>query len=169
MIEIPLSKRGKNRDKYVAIVDEEDKDLLDTNWSIFPAWNNGTIYAKCNVLVDGRYRTVKMHRIIMERMIAPLKLQKGEEVDHKDGNGLNNQRYNLRVTNRFGNSQNRRTPKNNSSGVKGVYKIPNGKYQTSIKANGVAVYIGTFSTIEEAQEAHQKKGEELHGEFFRKE
>jgi hypothetical protein len=87
-----------------------------------------------------------------------------EYVDHIDGNTLNNQRSNLRIVNRFQNGMNQGKHKNNTSGYKGVNS--NGfNYMARIRVNGERIYIGTYSTVEEAGRAYDNKAKELHGEF----
>lgn len=104
-----------------------------------------------------RHTTIRMHRLIMRA--GP-----GEQIDHKDGNGLNNQRANLRFATPAGNSVNRsgwaRT------GYKGVGDQC-GKFQAHIRHNDKKIHLGTFRTAEEAALAYNVKAVELFGEFAR--
>lgn len=81
-------------------------------------------------------------------------------VDHKNRNGLDNRRENLRATTKVGNALNMRVNKNKKSGLpKGIYKEGNG-YRACIQVNGLYKYLGHFNTILEAQtryEEEQKK------------
>lgn len=99
----------------VAIVDDDDFDSL----SAFEWWtnspNNGhKTYARARI--NGRH--VMMHQMLVS---AP----DGFEVDHRDGNGLNNQRGNLRIATREQNARNRRKMSQlthpTSSRFKGVF------------------------------------------------
>ena len=64
------------------------------------------------------------------------------------------------------NIRSRRIAKNNTSGVRGVYKSErSGKWCAQITFQGRTRYLGSFSTLEEAAEA-RKKGEQLFDEFL---
>ncbi len=152
MIEIPLSKRGKNRGKHVAIVDDEDKDLLSEYWRF-----SANKYAANRVLGY-------MHRVILGR-ILPQPLADGVKVDHINGNGLDNRRENLRVASHSQNLHNRGANKNNPTGLKGAYLRRDGKYFSSIMVNRKNIYLGSFDTKEEAHEAYCKAADELHKDF----
>lgn len=99
-----------------------------------------------------------------------LGLGKGDvgRVDHRDGNGLNNQRYNLRLATHSQNMQNRRVQKNNRSGFKGVtWNKDMKKWATKIKFEGKWVWLGAFESPEEGGRAYDLKAKELFGEFAR--
>jgi hypothetical protein len=94
-----------------------------------------------------------------------------DEVDHIDGDPLNNRIANLRLATRSQQSANsRRQSRGTITGVKGV--TPNGRsngYDARITLDGKTHYIGHFSTIEEAAEARRKAAIQLYGEFHRHE
>ena len=94
-------------------------------------------------------------------------------VDHIDGNGLNNQRSNLRIATRLQNLKNKVVQVGKiHSKYKGVCKQVC-KHGDKIYAYWTALitsdfkrhYLGTFKTEEEAALAYNKKAVELHGEF----
>jgi hypothetical protein len=90
------------------------------------------------------------------------------EVDHIDGDGLNNTRSNLRVVTKTQNMQNRRINKNNTSGHKGVaWDKESQKWMAYISSHGVRRNLGRFETPEQAAAAYLKGSLELHGEFGR--
>ena len=78
-------------------------------------------------------------------------------VDHVDGNGLYNLITNIRVSTHLDNSRNRAIPKNNKTGVLGVYKHSQiDKYVAQI-SNGVkTISLGCFDTVAEAAEEREK-------------
>lgn len=85
------------------------------------------------------------------------------EIDHINGNRSDNRIANLRVVDGKTNTQNRRTPmKRNKLGVLGVYKSTWGRFVSSVHFNGRQVYLGTYSTPEEAHAAYVKAKRELH-------
>ncbi len=93
---------------------------------------------------------------------------KGEEVDHIDGNGLNNQRSNLRIATRAQNAHNTRRPKTNTSGHKGVYWSKCAKsWCAMICSNGKRKYLGLFDNVDEAGKAYEMEARLNHGEFYR--
>ncbi len=147
MKSIPLS-RG-----LVAVVDDADfEELSRFKWSATSFRTSGP-YA---VRKDGS-RMVLMHR---ELLCAGL-------VDHIDGNGLNNQRANLRPASVGENAHNQRMRSTNTSGVKGVsFDKARGKWIGFVgrKEGG---FRRRFDTFEEAHAAVLNARSELHGEFRR--
>ena len=89
----------------------------------------------------------------------------GGEVDHLDGDALNNRWANLRVVTHHQNRMNNRAYRNNRLGVRGVFRHPNGRYRAYIHPNGRLVHLGYFATLEEAQEARRDAEKRYFGEF----
>lgn len=137
----------------VAIVDAEDYERL-SKYKWYGAKTRGNYYAYRN----RNNRTVSMHREIMGE-------PKGMCVDHKDGNGLNNRKSNLRICTVAQNIRNRRLV-GGSSRYKGVYfqKSIN-KWKADITFNGRRIYIGCFADEIDAAKAYDKNAKELFGEF----
>jgi hypothetical protein len=88
-----------------------------------------------------------------------------EQIDHIDGNRLNNRIANLREATTSQNHGNMARPTKNTSGYKGVRQRGK-RFSANIKTNGQMLYIGTFATAEEAHAAYCVKAKELFGEFF---
>lgn len=79
------------------------------------------------------------------------------EIDHIDGNPLNNRIDNLREVDHVTNGRNQRTPTNNTTGVCGVYRYRTGdKWVAAIKVNYKKIHLGLFDTIEEAAAARKE-------------
>lgn len=94
-----------------------------------------------------------------------LNAPKGMEVDHINGNSLDNRRINLRLVTRQQNRFNIPAHKNKKSGLpKGVTKKRD-KYQAKLMYNHQTYSLGCYHTIEGAEAAYLKKAEELQGEF----
>lgn len=155
VIEIRLSKID-----MISTVDDIDADLARLKWTV-------RVYRTVSYAVGKpqKSKSIGMHRFIMERILGR-KLESYEIVDHRDGNGLNNTRANLRLASRSQNRANSRMHKNNTSGYKGVsWHKASGKWSATIGWQKKLLFIGLFDTPEEAHEAYKEKARELHGEF----
>ena len=130
---------------YTAQIDDCDSDLLDVKW--YRHKDKSAELAYMNRNEDGV--TLVMHRVIMERILGR-DLERHEIVGHVDLDGLNNTRENLYLADRY---EVRRKAKS-ATGVKGVQKSRNGKYEASFIRSGVWHYVGTFDTVEEAAAAY---------------
>jgi len=147
---IPLT-QGK-----FALVDEEDYEWLN-QWKWY--YNNGYAARDQWDPITKKQIKIRMHRIIMNA-------KEGEEVDHINHNGIDNQKYNLRVCTVSQNMQNSKSNKNSSSQYKGVsYNPMTQKCQVQIMYNGKFIYLGYYKDEEEAARAYDKAAIELFGEF----
>lgn len=106
-----------------------------------------------------------VHRIVFALHHSSINIP--EDIDHADGNGLNNCLDNLRHSSHGQNQMNRGKSKANSSGFKGVRLEGNG-YRARIRKNGKLIHLGKFATPETAYAAYCKAGKEHQKEFFRK-
>jgi len=156
-IEIPLTKG------YVALIDPIDSDLASLRWHVVISPRSKTVYARHKEYPSENYWS--LHRIILARILARPLLPK-EQVDHIDGDGLNNQRSNLRSATVAKNQRNRSMQKNNTSGYKGVsLHKQSGKWQASVGINGVLKYLGLYDTPEIAYAVYCEAARELHQDF----
>ena len=83
------------------------------------------------------------------------------EVDHRNGDGLDNRFYNLRTSTRAENAQNMRSHRDSASSFVGVCKCRK-KWRAAICVAGVNRHLGVFSTPEEASLAYGKAKAEFH-------
>ena len=149
---------------YEAVIDAADVPLVEgRNWHA--SVNRSTVYAQRSEAGAGgngpKHRAVQLHRVIMGE-------PKGLLVDHRDGDGLNNRRSNLRMATRSQNQHNQKLASHNTSGFKGVrWDKQRGKWQAAIRLNGKRKHLGFFPTPEAAYEAYCKGSAEIHGEFGR--
>lgn len=127
----------------------------------------------CVVQHDARYglyanlsngqaqRTMPLHRSVLVDETAV-------HIDHKDGDGLNNTRANLRAATRAQNHWNRRKSSHNTSGYKGVtWNKQHRRWRAYVVANGKKRYLGHFDDPEAAACAYDTAARELHGVFAR--
>ena len=140
-------------------------DDLDFNrvskfsWYFSPRMDNKGGYAVSFI----KGKTIYLHRFL-------LKLTGKERVDHKNGNGLDNRRSNLRIGNQSLNLANSKISKINTSGYKGVClnrSRKKKKWQSYIKINYKHYYLGGFNTKEEAAYAYNQAALKYFGEFAR--
>jgi hypothetical protein len=140
----------------VAIVDAEDAErILTHKWYLA-----GRGYASRNRRASEPPDAERlMHRIILS--VPP-----GFQVDHINGNKLDNRRANLRIVTNAQNNQNCGPHRGNSSGFRGVtWDKARGLWMASICADGCHFNLGRFATAEEAARARDRKAREVHGEF----
>lgn len=126
---------------YETVIDAIDAHLVEgVGWQ---AWvnPNGRIYAARKAVVGGKRKTIRLHHLIVP-------LIEGHEVDHVDGDSLNNRRNNLRLGTRSENMRN--LPIHRSGKVPGV---------SIDKRRGIytaTITVGTFRSLEEAVDAQRK-------------
>jgi AP2 domain len=148
-IEIPLSKG------YVTRIDDADWALVGgRSWRAQANSRRRVVYAV--IRIDGG-KVVLMHSLL-----AP----DWAEVDHADGDGLNNCRYNLRDGTGFRNSANRGLRSDSTTGYKGVWRSGR-KWGASVGIDGKQIYLGTFGTPEEAAYAYDQAAVSHFGEYAR--
>jgi hypothetical protein len=91
-----------------------------------------------------------------------------KQVDHIDGNPLNNKRSNLRLCTPLQNMRNQKTPISNTSGFKGIsWRKDTCKFGAYIGVNGKKKHLGYFQDIEDALKVRQEAEQEYFGEFNR--
>jgi hypothetical protein len=161
--EIPL--HGKIAAGRTALVDDEDYDLvMQYRWRAYETYSKrrGTSgpYAASTVRVTGdpkrRQKQVFMHRLLTGYALT----------DHRNNNGLDNQRHNLRPATTAQNNHNQRPRRGTSSRFKGVtLRKQSGKWQASIKVNGKYRYLGLHASEEDAALAYNAAALMLYGEF----
>ncbi len=86
---------------------------------------------------------------------------------HRDGDRANNAWLNLREATRSQNSANSKLYKNNTNGVKGVFRQKNGKFTARIRVNGKLKSLGTCDDIGDAAAAYKSAADENFGKFAR--
>jgi hypothetical protein len=140
------------------IVDECDMPLMEAHaWRVHLFKRHGDReYWYVRTSIGGR-RHALLHRVIAGAVM-------GQQVDHINGNGLDNRRSNLRICTHSENMRNTRRNSRNTSGYKGVRKAGNG-WTVFIQHDGQRKYLGYFKSAAEGHEAYKAAAQLLHGEF----
>lgn len=152
-----LSMSLRYGEKILAVLlDEEDKDLCDLNWNIRP--DKGNFYVQRTVVNYPYEYNEVIHKVVLERKLGR-PLIDSEQADHKDRNGLNNTRRNLRAATKTQNAGNNIGWKNRD--------LPHGvtRNRNRFRARCSQGHIGIFATPEEAHKAFKRKHVEIYGEF----
>lgn len=144
--------------KKVALVDSQDYEQLN-QWSWYANSNSPHLWYACRrKQVDKKRTLFLMHRVILN---APRHLQ----VDHINGNGLDNTRANLRLCTQSQNLHNQRTVFG-SSKYKGVYWNKFGKqWRAHIGIDGKVVHLGYFRSEKQAALAYDNIVIKIIGKF----
>jgi hypothetical protein len=150
-VEIPLT-QGK-----VALIDDEDLALVSKyKWHAQKIVKKNVVrwYAYSGIrLSSGKQTQLQMHRLIMAA-------KAGQIVDHRNRDGLDCRRNNLRFCSTSQNNINR-AKIGGTSKYKGVSKTPSGKWQTMF----LKKYVGLFSDEIEAAKAYDAIAKQQFGEY----
>jgi hypothetical protein len=145
-IEIELTKG------YKALIDEDDYERVSQfKWRA--TVRNTVVYAGRGWREDGRQRHEYLHRFIV--VAKP-----GDEVDHRDGNGLNCTKLNLRSVTHAQNAMNRGRF---SKGISFHKRMK--KWQAYITLDGRHVHLGVFETEDEAKAVREAAVERHFGDM----
>lgn len=138
-----------------ALVDNADFEYLNQWKWYYSGRLRGTSYA---VRRGPEQTKIYMHKLIVNKP--------GFYTDHIDGNGLNNQRSNLRYATNQQNQANTSKQINNKTGYKGVYASRN-KWRARLHILRKGIDGGTYDTKEEAAIAYNRLAIKHFGEFAR--
>lgn len=148
------------------------EDIGDTlRWKVSPS-NNVPVGTEVRGVGSHGYYSVRrfnkaylVHRVLWEMRHGPI--PDGCEVDHIDGNRLNNTAGNLRLASRAQQTFNTKMRADNTSGHRGVYhNAAKRRWDGMVQANG-RVYRKSFSTKEDAINWTTAMRKSLHKEFAR--
>ena len=141
---------------HYAFVDDEDFEYLNQfHWCLKKS--HETLYAR---RVTKNPTWTLMHRDIMKPENSKINF------DHKDQNGLNNQKENLRICDQSQNRANTKSAKRSNCEYKGVCFVQKrNHFQAAIQKNKKVIHLGTFNNAIDAAKAYDKAAKEIHGEF----
>lgn len=135
-----------------ALIDDEDFEVVNKlKW--FAAYQKD----RNKYLV--RNKDTMLHRMLLN--VTDSKIQ----VDHINGNPLDNRRCNLRTCTNKQNMMNRFLQKNNTTGYKGVRKSGLKGFRATIQVNNKKINLGSYKTIKEAAIAYNNGALKYFGEF----
>lgn len=163
MAEIPLV--GRRAQGRVALVDDADLPLVaGYRWRVWEQVRNGVKggpYAVTTVATGRRGG----RRLVMHTLLTGYR-----RTDHANGNGLDNQRANLRDADQSHNLANQgkgRRAATSTSRYKGVGRMANGSWRARIKVNYQERHLGLFASEEDAARAYDAAAVAAWGEFAR--
>ena len=138
-------------------VDDEDFDWLNKyNWCYYRV---GYAARGIRSRKEGWQKTIYMHQQIMNV---------NSDIDHINGDGLDNRRENLRIATHAENLRNRPAPISNTSGYKGVsWDKSRNKWLVSITVNYKKIHLGRYIDIKEAAKAYNNAVLKYFGDFGR--
>lgn len=144
-----------------ALVDDEDFQELSKHKWYAKSMRTGKFYACRDAWPNGKRVHIQMHREI-------LGLGKGEQADHRNGNGLDNQRRNIRKCIASQNYANRDRKQNTTSRFRGVSWFKrDSRWVTHISKFHKTYNLGYYDSEIDAAIAYNRKAEEFFGEFAR--
>jgi hypothetical protein len=137
-------------------------DAADYEYLSKYKWHYEKGYVSRNVPAEKGQVQIYMHTQVMGGK------RSGLEIDHVNGDGLDNRRQNLRYCTHSENMKNRKMARNNTSGYKGVsYAKTSGKWMAYICVNSKLQNLGYYDTAEKAAEVYDEAARKNYGDFAR--
>ena len=144
--------------KFALVNDADYEELNAFIWHAIKG--HTTLYVCRSGTVNGKYTTIYLHAQILGI------IGRGIHVDHIDHDGLNNQRYNLRISDNWRNNRNRKSVTGSTSRFVGVCRTQDDKaWCAYIQINGMPTYLGRFQSEIEAAAIRDEAAKKHYGEF----
>jgi len=148
------------QNKYAVVDDDDFERINQYKWQA--DFSHGNWRARRSIQkINGKRVPLYMHQVIIS-------CPKGFEIDHRNHNGLDNRKCNLRTCTQAENQHNRRIQqqRKTTSQYKGVYWHKRDKiWGAMIRLNNKQIHLGNFLNETEAAKAYNRKAKELFGEF----
>ena len=157
---VRISLGGKIAAGRSALVDERFADELRKH-----RWHYSHGYARRDVRSGSIVRAIFMHREVWR--LAGRTIPAGQELDHINGDPLDNRIENLRVVTHQQNSCNRKSQCGSSRYKGACWHKAKGKWHASIMHNGKRIHLGYFANEIEAAKAYDTAARRLFGEYAR--
>ena len=152
-----MKKITLTKNQYAMVDDTEYRNLSKHKWQANKQKHGW--YAQRSIRRNGKLTKEYMHRAIM-------KPEKGQQIDHIDHNGLNNQKFNLRIVTHRENTLNRKPYENTTSRCKGVFlNKQKNLWISQIKINGKIHVLGYFHAEKLAALAYDLAARRVFGEY----
>ena len=150
-----MIKKIKLTQSKETFIDSEDYEKIKSyNW-----YYHSSGYAACKQKINNIWKTILLHRVIMN-------CPNNKQIDHINGNGLDNRKENLRICTHAENGRNTKKRKGTTSKYKGIYWYKAlSKWSVRIRFNYKWIFIGYFNDEKEAAKAYNEKAKELFGKF----
>jgi hypothetical protein len=158
-----MKKIKLSRGMYALISDEDYDFVSQWKWCLKPGRN--TFYAQRSIGYydkEGKRRTktVTLHKAILQATDSEV------HIDHRDGNGLNNQRFNLRTATRTQNKVNSNRARTSKSPKRSIYRgvgVRDKLFRVAFRYRGKIVYYRSFTSEHDAG----RKYNELATKYFK--
>lgn len=138
-----------------SVIDAQDIQVIVGRRWYAELKGSGLVYARSAQWVAGSAKMVGLHNLLIGGSHC---------VDHKNGDGLDNRRANLRSATFSENARNARLRKDNTTGFKGVKRV-NQRWYAQIRLGAKRIHLGSFATPEEAHAAYAKAAARHFGDF----
>jgi hypothetical protein len=123
-------------------------------------WTQHTKGFACRSMkMEGKWKTVFLHRLVMN-------VPQGKEVDHINGDRLDNKKSNLRICSREDNAKNRMKRYDSQQPFKGI-RLRKGRWEVNLQCDKKAYYLGRYNTAIEAAKVYDKYAKKYFGQFAR--
>lgn len=125
-----------------------------------------THYLHVSLSKSNCHRKFAVHRLVAMAFLGIP--DPGQQIDHINGDSLDNRLTNLRLCERSQNQQNQKLSIRSTTHLKGAYyEKRTGRWKASIAANGKEIWLGRFDTPEAAHDAYCEAAKKYHGQFAR--
>lgn len=140
--------------------------LKGRDWAL-SGGTKGRPYVTTRIEADGEKKTLYLHRVVSGAQDPKTgEAKKIVQVDHQDGDRLNNQGKNLRNSTHSQNGANVGKRGGTTSSYKGVsLNAAMNRYKATIHHEGKEHHLGYFRTQKQAAQAYDDAAKKFHGEF----